>query len=58
MVLERLERVRALLADQGYDTAGTTLALYSLYGFHPDLVDLAGRRDDLVLVSLPALYAG
>ncbi|GHE10857.1 hypothetical protein GCM10010339_68480 [Streptomyces alanosinicus] len=26
--LERLERIRALLADQGYDIAATTLALY------------------------------
>ncbi len=35
---------------------GTTLALYSLHGFYPDLVELAGRRDDLLLVDLPALY--
>jgi hypothetical protein len=28
--LERLERIRALLADQGYGTDATTLALYSL----------------------------
>ncbi len=42
-----------LLADQGYDTAGTTLALYSLHGFYPDLAD---RRDDLLLVDLPTLY--
>ncbi len=54
--LERLERIRALLQEQGYDTAATTLALYSLHGFYPDLVDLANRRDDLVLVDLPTLY--
>ncbi len=54
--LERLERIRDLLTDQGYDTAATTLALFSLYGFYPDLVELAGRRDDLLLVDLPTLY--
>lgn len=54
--LERLERIRDLLTDQGYDTATTTLALYSLHGFYPDLVELAGRRDDVLLVDLPALY--
>ncbi|MVO83547.1 hypothetical protein GPA10_01920 [Streptomyces sp. p1417] len=30
--------------------------LYSLHGFSPDLVDLADRRDDLLLVDLPTLY--
>ncbi|WP_105970912.1 ATPase [Streptomyces geranii] len=56
--LERLERIRALLAEQGYDTAATTLALYSLHGFYPDLTELADRRDDLLLVDLPTLYGG
>jgi len=54
--LERLERIRSLLADQGYSTDGTTLALYSLHGFYPDLIELATRRDDLLLVDLHALY--
>ncbi|WP_327102684.1 ATP-binding protein [Nonomuraea glycinis] len=54
--LERLERIRDLLTDQGYDTAATTLALYSLHGFYPNLVELADRRDDLLLIDLPALY--
>lgn len=54
--LERLEHIRALLAGQGYDTATTALALYSLLGFYPDLVDLAERRDDVLLVDLPTLY--
>lgn len=54
--LERLERIRDLLTDQGYDTAATTLALYSLHGFYPDLGELADRRDDLLLIDLPALY--
>ncbi|MFD4144389.1 ATP-binding protein [Streptomyces sp. NPDC058572] len=54
--LERLERIRGLLADQGHDTTASTLAFYSLHGFHPDLVELADRRDDLLLVDLPTLY--
>ncbi|KOG87102.1 hypothetical protein ADK38_27305 [Streptomyces varsoviensis] len=56
--LERLERIRTLLADQGHDTTATTLALYSLHGFYPDLTDLAARRDDILLVDLPTLYNG
>jgi hypothetical protein len=56
--LERLERIRTLLADQGYDTAATTLALYSLQGFQPDLVELAHGRGDVLLVDLPTLYSG
>jgi hypothetical protein len=54
--LQRLEHIRALLTDQGYDTSGTTLALFSLHGFYPDLVQLASHRDDLLLIDLPALY--
>ncbi|MEV3874491.1 ATP-binding protein [Streptomyces sp. NPDC049906] len=56
--LQRLEHIRALLAEQGYDIDGTTLALYSLHGFHPDLAELAARRDDVLLVDLPTLYGG
>jgi hypothetical protein len=54
--LQRLERIRALLTDQGYDTSGTTLALFSLHGFHPDLTESAAGRHDLLLVDLPGLY--
>lgn len=54
--LHRLERIRDLLTGQGYDTTGTTPALFSLYGFAPDLVEAAVRRDDLVLVDLLGLY--
>lgn len=35
---------------------GTTLALYSLHGFYPDLIELAQGRDDVLLVDLPMLY--
>ncbi|MGW9397551.1 hypothetical protein [Streptomyces sp. NPDC055642] len=54
--LQRLERIRTLLAGQGYDTAGTTLALFSLHGFYPDLIESAAGRDDLLLVDLATLY--
>ncbi|WP_435843392.1 AAA family ATPase [Streptomyces fungicidicus] len=54
--LRRLERIRTLLAGQGYDTTGTTLALFSLHGFYPDLIESAAGRDDLLLVDLPGLY--
>jgi hypothetical protein len=54
--LQRLEHISGMVADQGYDTAGTTLALFSLHGFDPDLVESAIRRDDLLLVDLPGLY--
>lgn len=56
--LQRLEHIRGLLTGQGYDTTGATLALFSLHGFYPDLVELAARRDDLLLVDLPGLYGG
>ncbi|MEW1700057.1 ATP-binding protein [Streptomyces sp. NPDC091278] len=56
--LQRLEHIRGLLAEQGYDTGGTTLTLYSPHGFHPDLAGPAARRDDVLLVDLPALYDG
>ncbi|WP_243741299.1 ATP-binding protein [Streptomyces sp. 8K308] len=54
--LQRLERIRTLLTEQGYQTTGTTLALFSLYGFHPDVQRLAARRDDVLLVDLATLY--
>jgi hypothetical protein len=54
--LERLEHIRGLLAEQGHEAAHATLALYSLHGFHPDLLDLTARRSDVLLVDLPALY--
>jgi len=54
--LQRLERIRSLLTEQGYDTTGATPAFFSLHGFHPDLVDAVARRADLLLVDLPGLY--
>lgn len=54
--LERLEHIRALLGEQGHDTTGTTLTLFSLHGFHQELAQLAASRGDLLLVDLAALY--
>jgi uncharacterized protein len=54
--LERLEHIRGLLSEQGYNTTDTILVLYSLHGFYPDLANLAAHRADLLLVDLPALY--
>lgn len=54
--VERLEHIRALLADQRYDTADTALVLFSLHGFHDDVQRAAAARSDLFLVDLPALY--
>lgn len=53
---ERLEHIRELLADQGHDSREAVLALYSLHGFHPDLVQAAADRRDLLLVDIEALY--
>jgi len=55
--LERLARVRDLLAHRGYETKSTRLACYSGAGFTPDLVR-ASSRDDVLLVDLDRLYTG
>lgn len=54
--LERLDHIRGLLARQGHHTGGTTLALFSLHGFWPDLQAIATHRDDVLLIGLPELY--
>jgi uncharacterized protein len=54
--LERLEHIRVLLTEQGYNTGGTVLVLFSLHGFYPDVLRLAARRRDLLLIDLPGLY--
>ena len=55
--LERLRHIRALLTAQGRPGAATAkLACYSGAGFTPQLRDLAGRGDEVVLVGLGALY--
>lgn len=54
--LDRLERIRTLLGVQGHDVSGTRLAVFSMEGFHPDLVSLARRRGDVLLVDLSAMF--
>ncbi|MFD5317093.1 ATP-binding protein [Streptomyces sp. NPDC127098] len=54
--LERLEHIRALLAEQGHRSDDAALALFSLHGFHQDLITAAGRRPDVLLVDVAALY--
>ncbi|MEO3872627.1 ATP-binding protein [Nonomuraea sp. B12E4] len=53
--LDRLDRLKALLAEHGHDTTSSVLALFSTEGFRPDLVDAARRRGDVLLVDLPTL---
>ncbi|MGC5015962.1 ATP-binding protein [Streptosporangium sp. DT93] len=53
--LERLDRLKETLGDQGHDVTNAKLAIFSLEGFHPDLVAIARRRGDVLLVDLPSL---
>lgn len=54
--LERLDHVRGVLADQGYDSAQAHLAVFSEHGFTRDLVTAAGSRPEVHLVDLARLY--
>ncbi len=54
--LERLERIQSLLANQGHQASNATLTLFSLHGFHPDLLHVAARRRDVLLIDVGALY--
>jgi hypothetical protein len=42
-----------LLHDEGHDTTGARLVVFSMAGFHSELVALAGQRPDVHLVGLP-----
>ncbi|MFC4012300.1 ATP-binding protein [Nonomuraea purpurea] len=53
--LERLDRLKALLVEHGHDAASSVLALFSMEGFQPDLVERARHRGDVLLVDLPVL---
>jgi AAA+ ATPase superfamily predicted ATPase len=55
--LERLARVRDLLAARGYDTRTTLLTCYSATGFTDDLI-AAARRGEALLINLDRLYGG
>jgi hypothetical protein len=54
--VERLEHIRALLAEQGHRTQDAVLALFSLHGFDRNLLAAAEQRSDLLLVELDTLY--
>lgn len=54
--LERLESLKALLEQQGHDVTAVQLAVFSMHGFHNDLLALARKRADVLLVDLPALF--
>ncbi len=54
--LTRLEHIRDLFAAAGHPAEGAKLALFSMYGFRADLTRAAAERDDVLLVSLEALY--
>ncbi len=53
--VERLARVRDLLARRGYDTRATRLACYSGAGFTADLT-AAARRGEVLLIDPERLY--
>ncbi|TDE45776.1 ATP-binding protein [Nonomuraea mesophila] len=53
--LDRLDRLKGLLAEHGHDVRSAFLALFSTEGFQPDLVTAARRRGDVLLVDLPGL---
>ncbi|WP_203989661.1 hypothetical protein [Sphaerisporangium rufum] len=54
--LDRLLHVKELLGARGHDVTATRLAVFSMEGFHPDLVSSARRRGDVLLVDLPVLF--
>lgn len=54
--VDRLQRIRDLLAGLGHHIEDAALVLCSLHGFPPDVQRAAARRRDLLLVDLPALY--
>lgn len=53
--LDRLDRLKRLLAEHGHDTSSAVLALFAMEGFQEDLVGTARRRGDVLLVDLSAL---
>jgi len=55
--LDRLRRVRSLLATRGVDTSAVRLACFSGAGFSGDL-RAAEARGEVILVDLPRLYEG
>ena len=56
--LERLDRVRGLLAARGVRAAAATLLLFGRSGFDDALTRAASRRGDVRLVDLDRLWSG
>jgi hypothetical protein len=56
--LERLERIRFLLAGDDEHAAAIRLLLFSGAGFMPALREATAARDDLELIDLTRLYEG
>jgi hypothetical protein len=56
--LERLERIRALLADRKQARPTTRLLLFSVAGFDKNLAAVADARDDAELIDLERMYRG
>ncbi len=54
--LDRLDHIRALLADQGHDTSHARIALFATEGFHQDVIDTARRRGDVLLADLNTVF--
>lgn len=54
--LERLDWIRELLAERGFDMSTAQLALFSREGFDKRLVAAAESRPDAHLIDLAALY--
>lgn len=54
--LDRLDRVRTLLTEQGHDTSGARIALFATEGFHQDVIDTATQRGDVLLADLNTIF--
>lgn len=54
--LDRLDRIRILVGEQGHDVRDARLAIFSLHGFDRNLLDAASARADVLLVGLDRIY--
>jgi hypothetical protein len=56
--LDRLGRIRTLLADRGAAPTTTKLLLFSANGFDRNLTQAAAGRADVELIDLVRMYSG
>lgn len=54
--LDRLDRIRTLIGEQGHDVRDAKLAVFSLHGFDRNLQAAAAARDDVLLIGLNQIY--